>query len=477
MGVSWEFLYFGSGRSGGACPGRGGRIRPPSATGRPEGSKIGKRTRARKESWARPRRLTKPSPESDSTCSGSGAPWPARPSRRAPSPGGSGGRLPRRSPGSAGSRAPVRRRARTGAARGTTSTARSMASSSSERRLWSRPASCVLVQGDAGPVGQQAHRVDEVEVLHGAHEGDGVARRLAAEAVVEALLGVDAERRRLLGVERAEPAPATAHLAQRGVLADQRDDVGGRPDLGDLFVRYPHARTVPRRCPADRPRHRLRARPGAGRSPAPLALDTRSWAPWPRSSRRLRRPRPPRGVRPGPPAPRRAGPRHPERRAAHVVEAGLVEEADRRRVAAVLAADADLEARPGGPAPLGPELDQLADAVEVDGLEGVARQEPELEVGVHHPALDVVAAEPERHLREVVGAEGEEVGHLGDLVGPQRRPRRLDHRADGDLELPALAAPAAFVAPLEGRGACSGSPRPRRPRPSSGRAPAPPGSR
>ena len=71
---------------------------------------------------------------------------------------------------------------------------------------------------------------------------------LAAEAVVEALLGVDAERRRLLGVERAQPAPAPAHLLQRGVLADQGHDVGGRPDLGDLLVRYAHARTVPRRC-------------------------------------------------------------------------------------------------------------------------------------------------------------------------------------------------------------------------------------
>ena len=78
---------------------------------------------------------------------------------------------------------------------------------------------------------------------------DGVARRLAAEAVVEALLGVDAERGGLLGVEGAQAAPAPSDLLQRGVLADEGDDVGGRPDLGDFLVRYPHALTVPRRCP------------------------------------------------------------------------------------------------------------------------------------------------------------------------------------------------------------------------------------
>ena len=79
-------------------------------------------------------------------------------------------------------------------------------------------------------------------------------------------------------------------------------------------------------------------------------------------------------------------------------------------------------------------LHQLADAVLVDRLERVALQQPLLEVGRHHPALDVVAAEAEGHLGEVVGAEGEEVGLLGDLVGPQRGPRRLDHRADRDVE-------------------------------------------
>ena len=87
-----------------------------------------------------------------------------------------------------------------------------MASSSSVRRLRSLPDLGVLVQRDVGPVGQQAHGIDEVEVLRGPDEGDGIARGVAAEAVVEALLGVDAERRALLGVERAQPGPAPSDL-------------------------------------------------------------------------------------------------------------------------------------------------------------------------------------------------------------------------------------------------------------------------
>ena len=101
----------------------------------------------------------------------------------------------------------------------------------------------------------------------------------------------------------------------------------------------------------------------------------------------------------------------------------------------MLAADAELELGVGPPAPLGAEVHQLADAALVDRLERVALEQTLLEVGRHHPALDVVTAEAERHLGEVVGAEREEVGLLGDLVGADRRPRRLDHRADDDVGL------------------------------------------
>ncbi len=106
----------------------------------------------------------------------------------------------------------------------------------------------VLMERDASSVGQEPHRVDEVEMLHAADKGDGIARRMAPEAVVEALLRVDAERRCLLGVERTQARPPPADLLKRRVLANERHDVGGRPDRGDFLVGDPHDPNVPRRC-------------------------------------------------------------------------------------------------------------------------------------------------------------------------------------------------------------------------------------
>ena len=69
-----------------------------------------------------------------------------------------------------------------------------------------------------------------------------------------------------------------------------------------------------------------------------------------------------------------AGDRDAERRAGDVVQAHLVEEVDRLRVAAVLAADAELEVGAGGPAGLDGDADQRADAVPVDRLERARRR-------------------------------------------------------------------------------------------------------
>src|SRR5919201_4819334 len=63
------------------------------------------------------------------------------------------------------------------------------------------------------------------------------------------------------------------------------------------------------------------------------------------------------------------GDRHPERGAADVVEADAVEELHRLRLAAVLAADAELEVRPGRAAGRDRLLHDRADAGLVDRLE------------------------------------------------------------------------------------------------------------
>ena len=69
-----------------------------------------------------------------------------------------------------------------------------------------------------------------------------------------------------------------------------------------------------------------------------------------------------------------------------------MEEGDRRRVAAVLAADADLEARPRRAALLDGHAHELADALDVERLERVGGQDPALDVGQQEAALGVVAA-------------------------------------------------------------------------------------
>src|SRR5690242_8115468 len=69
---------------------------------------------------------------------------------------------------------------------------------------------------------------------------------------------------------------------------------------------------------------------------------------------------------------RQPGDRHPEWTAAHIVQADLVTELHRVWVAALLAADADLQIRSRRPALLDAYLHERADAVGVDGLEGIA---------------------------------------------------------------------------------------------------------
>ena len=87
-------------------------------------------------------------------------------------------------------------------------------------------------------------------------------------------------------------------------------------------------------------------------------------------------------------------------------------------------------------ATLDAELDELGDAG-VERLERVGLENLLVEVQRDEGALDVVAGVAKAHLREVVGAEGEEVGVLADLVGGDGGARNLDHAAHGDVELDA----------------------------------------
>ena len=98
----------------------------------------------------------------------------------------------------------------------------------------------VVPQRDARTRGQSLDRVDEVEVLHLAHEGDGVTARVASEALVAPEVGGDVERRGLLRVERAQALPALACALERHVLADQGDEIGRVAHAPDVVVDDAH---------------------------------------------------------------------------------------------------------------------------------------------------------------------------------------------------------------------------------------------
>src|SRR3954469_18931705 len=108
--------------------------------------------------------------------------------------------------------------------------------------------------------------------------------------------------------------------------------------------------------------------------------------------------------------------RHAIGRAADVVEPEAVAERDRVGLAAVLAADAQLQVVLDAAAALDRDAHQVADTILVERLERVALEHAVLEVARQELALRVVAREAERGLGEVVRPEGEEVGMPGDLV-------------------------------------------------------------
>src|SRR2546421_11818502 len=107
--------------------------------------------------------------------------------------------------------------------------------------------------------------------------------------------------------------------------------------------------------------------------------------------------------------------RHAERRTRDVVQPDCVEEVHGFGIAAMLAADTDLEVGAATSTLLGGDMHQPADAVCIDGLERRYPEDAQLDVATEERALDVVAGEPPAHLGQVVGAEREELRRLGDL--------------------------------------------------------------
>ena len=107
-------------------------------------------------------------------------------------------------------------------------------------------------QGDARPVGQEAHRLGEVETIVAAQELEGIAAGVAAEAVEEVQLRVDREGGRLLLVEGAEALPALAGALERHDRPHEVHEIHARPDLVQDLGGHSH---------------RLALRPGTARGP------------------------------------------------------------------------------------------------------------------------------------------------------------------------------------------------------------------
>src|SRR5208337_2186589 len=110
--------------------------------------------------------------------------------------------------------------------------------------------------------------------------------------------------------------------------------------------------------------------------------------------------------------------KYAERRARHIVKAELCAELDRRRFAAVLSADPDLDGRTGRAALLHRQLHELPNAFAIQHRKRVLLQDAFRKIRGQNGA-NVVARETERGLGEIVGAEAEELGLLRDLVSDQ----------------------------------------------------------
>src|SRR5205085_3045820 len=98
---------------------------------------------------------------------------------------------------------------------------------------------------------------------------------------------------------------------------------------------------------------------------------------------------------------RQPGDRHAVGRGADIIEADLLAESDAGRVAAMLAAYAELEVRFHQGAALRRDRDQLADALDVEADEGIAGEDALFDIGGEE-AAGIVAAEPQRGLGEIV---------------------------------------------------------------------------
>ena len=99
-------------------------------------------------------------------------------------------------------------------------------------------------------------------------------------------------------------------------------------------------------------------------------------------------------------------------------------ETNRVGVSAMLSADAKLEFFAGLAPPFCRNLNELAHAFDIERHKRIARDHALAQIVVQEHA-GIVAANADGGLRQIVGAEGEELRRLGDVAGAQRRARQF----------------------------------------------------
>src|SRR5438552_8959904 len=125
--------------------------------------------------------------------------------------------------------------------------------------------------------------------------------------------------------------------------------------------------------------------------------------------------------------------RNPKRTATDVIQTEPVTELNAGRLAAVFAANPELDVRPSFASQIASDFHQAANALLIDRRERICIHNVELRVGGKKTA-GIVPAHSQRRLCEIVCAKTEELGVARDLVGHERSARDFDHRADQVFE-------------------------------------------
>ena len=107
-------------------------------------------------------------------------------------------------------------------------------------------------------------------------------------------------------------------------------------------------------------------------------------------------------------------------------------------ISTVLTADTNLKTRAGFATSRDSHLHQFTHTILIEGLEWILDQNTFFDVAHKEAALGIITAIAKGHLGQVVGTEGEELGHFGHSPGPHTGPNDFEHTAELELDIDAM---------------------------------------